>query len=89
VRARTRRAVCSVARCGRPLLAHGLCSTHEMRRRAKQSLARPVKPQRVYSDADVRAALELAGEVGPIPAARELGIPRSTVQGWVRGRRRN
>lgn len=79
---------CTVRGCGRPLLAHGYCSTHVMRVRSRQSLAAPVREQRRYSDVEVLAAVDLATAVGVKPASRELGIPRTTLQQWATGRRR-
>lgn len=80
--------LCRIRGCGRPRLAHGLCSTHEMRRRANADLSGPVAVQRTYSAEEVQLAREMAEAIGIKPAARDLGIPRSTVQHWARGRRR-
>lgn len=80
--------LCRIRGCGRPRLAHGLCSTHEMRRRANVDLELPVAGQRTYSAQEVQLAREMAESIGVKPAARDLGIPRSTVQHWARGTRR-
>lgn len=81
--------VCSVRGCGRATLAHGLCSTHGMRRLTGRPLEGPIQEQRKYTDEDVQVAREMAAEIGVEATARDLGIPRGTVGRWVRmgGRR--
>lgn len=59
-----------------------------MRRRAGRPLPTPVKAQRVYTDAFVRDALEAAAGGSVNQTARDLGVPRTTLQQWIRGERR-
>lgn len=85
----TRGERCTVQGCRRPMLARGLCSTHYMRRRERQSLAFPVRVQRSYSDDEVQLACFMAEAIGIHATARDLDVPRATVQNWVRGSRRS
>lgn len=47
------------------------------------SSQRKLARRRQYSDDEKREAIESAGEVGLCAAARELGIPKSTLHKWV------
>jgi len=47
------------------------------------SLKRRMARRRKYSDDEKREAVESAGEIGLCAAARELGIPKSTLHKWV------
>jgi hypothetical protein len=79
---------CSVAGCGRRAVARGLCTTHTMRVRSGLPLDTPVRSVRVYSEAEVQLARARAAVIGIKATARELGIPRATIQQWFHGRRR-
>lgn len=74
--------------CQRPALARGLCSTHLMRLRSGARLTAPVREHRRYTDDEVHLALEMVGALGVRATAVDLGIPRSTLQNWLHGRRR-
>lgn len=75
---------CRVRRCGRPVVAHDLCATHEARRRAGASLRPAVRAQRAYSTRERAAAVDLVERVGARQASRELEIPRDTLRTWAR-----
>jgi hypothetical protein len=51
--------------------------------------ARSSKRTRPATDAERMEALQLTYEIGPTAAARQLGLPVSTVYGWLNKHRRD
>lgn len=73
---------CTIPGCARPLLADGLCTGHNMRRRSGRSLLEPLRRQRTRLSAQDRQQIcALYRQGWPIRwMAEDYGIARGAVQ---------